>query len=84
MTEAEITSRLTELMREAFGDDRVAAVRSLRPLDIDAWDSVNHLKLMIETETAFDVSFAAAEIGRLKNVGELLDLIRSKLSRKAA
>ncbi len=43
MTEAEITSRLTELMRGAFGDDRVAAIRSLRPLDIDAWDSVNHL-----------------------------------------
>ena len=84
MTEAEIISRLTELMRKAFDDDSVAAVRRLRPLDIDAWDSVNHLKLMIETERAFDVSFAAAEIGRLKNVGELIDLIRSKLLRKAA
>jgi acyl carrier protein len=84
MTEAEIAFRLTQLMREAFGDDSVTAVRSLSPLDTDAWDSVNHLKLMIETEAAFDVSFAAVEIGRLKNVGELIDLIRSKLSRKAA
>jgi acyl carrier protein len=84
MTEAEIVTRLTELMQATFGDDSVSAARHLRPQDVDAWDSVNHLKLMIEAESAFGVSFAAAEIGRLKSVGDLIDLIRARLPRQAA
>ncbi len=84
MTEAEVVSRLTEVMRDTFGDETVVADRNLRPRDIDAWDSVNHLKLMIETETAFGVCFSALEIGRLKNVGELIDLVRGKLPSQAA
>ncbi len=84
MTEPEILSRLTEVMRETFGDDTVTVSRNLRPGDVDAWDSLNHLKLMIATETAFQVSFTSVEIGRLKNVGELIDLIRGKTRAQAA
>jgi acyl carrier protein len=47
--------------------------------DIEDWDSVNHVKLMIALEAEFKIRFESNEITAPSNVGELLDLIESKL-----
>jgi acyl carrier protein len=47
--------------------------------DVDGWDSLSHIRLVLSVEKAFNVKFSAAEVGKLKNVGELVGLIRSKL-----
>ena len=83
MSEADILSRLTSLMQAIFEDETLVARRELRPQDVDAWDSVNHLKLIIESESAFGVRFASGEIGRIMNVGDLVDLIRGRLPRQS-
>jgi acyl carrier protein len=46
--------------------------------DVNGWDSLNHIRLMLAVSNAFGVKFTALEIGALKNVGELADLIIRK------
>lgn len=48
--------------------------------DVDDWDSINHVRLLIELERELGFRFSADEAGGLKNVGELIDLIQAKLS----
>ena len=48
--------------------------------DVDDWDSINHVRLLIELERQLGFRFRADEAGGLKNVGELIDLIQAKLS----
>jgi acyl carrier protein len=46
--------------------------------DIDEWDSLSHIRLVVSIERSFHLKFSAAEIGELKNVGEFVDLIEMK------
>jgi acyl carrier protein len=47
--------------------------------DVDGWDSLAHIRLLLTVERKFHIKFNAAETGQLKNVGELTNLIQSKL-----
>jgi acyl carrier protein len=47
--------------------------------DVSDWDSLSHIRLVLAVSKAFNVKFTAAEVSRLKNVGELADLIRGKI-----
>ena len=46
--------------------------------EVDEWDSLNHVRLMLTVERTFGIKFSAAEIGKLKNVGDLVELISAK------
>ena len=48
--------------------------------DVDDWDSINHVRLLIALERELGFRFRADEAGGLKNVGELIDVIETKLS----
>lgn len=52
--------------------------------DVDAWDSLSHVNLIIAIEIAFDIEFKQSEILNFANVGELKQSIIKKLERKAA
>ena len=43
--------------------------------DVDGWDSLSHVQLMVAVERAFNIRFATAELTGLANVGELADVI---------
>jgi acyl carrier protein len=76
---AEIYAKLTAIFREVFDDDNLELTPKLTAADVDEWDSLNHIRLVVSVERAFGVSFSAAQVGRLKNVGEFVDLIVAKL-----
>ena len=46
--------------------------------DVDGWDSLNHVRIMISIEKAFRIRFSGAESKRLANVGDLVNLIKVK------
>lgn len=78
MDEAEIYTRLGEIFADVFDEDSIAITPELSAKDVDGWDSLTHIRLMLTVEKAFKVKFATSEIGKLENVGDLVALIRSR------
>jgi acyl carrier protein len=78
MTEAEIYSELTDVMREVFDDDSLEIGPMTTAENVDGWDSQAHITLIVATEVRFGVRFRTAEVEGLKNVGELVRLIAAK------
>lgn len=76
MTETEIYVTLTRVFRDVFDDDELTITPELTADDVADWDSMSHVRLMLNAERAFKTRFAAAEIAGLKNVGELVALIQ--------
>lgn len=83
MTDAEILQGVTDIFRDVFGDDDLVLTPDMTADDIDDWDSFNHINIVVATEVRFGIKFQTAEVEPLRNVGELLSLIRRKLSVKA-
>jgi acyl carrier protein len=75
----EIYIKLTPLFHDVFEDDEIALSPSLTARDVQGWDSLAHIRLMLTVERKFKINFSAAEIANLKNVGELVGLIASKV-----
>ncbi|HEY9569074.1 MAG TPA: acyl carrier protein [Thalassobaculum sp.] len=81
MTERDqLLARLTAVFRDVFDDEELAVFADMSAKDVDEWDSLTHITLVLAVEKAFGVKLNAAEVGRLENVGQMVDL----LARKAA
>ena len=70
-----ILGTLTELFRDVFDDDAIVLGAATTAADIPAWDSLNHISLLIAAEMRFGIKFKTAEMEDLKNVGELVAMI---------
>ena len=79
MEEGQIYQRLNAIFVDVFDDDELVLKPESTADDVDGWDSLSHIRLIISVEKAFKIKFSASEVGKLKNVGELAGLIRSKL-----
>jgi acyl carrier protein len=75
MTEPEILAELTAIFRTVFEDPSLAVTPATTAEEVDGWDSVNHVVLVVAIERRFGVKFKTAEIEMLKNVGDLIRLI---------
>jgi len=78
METGEIYKKLNTVFEDVFDDDSIVVRPELSADDVDGWDSLTHIRLILTVEKAFKVKFSASEIGKLKNVGGLAELIRSK------
>jgi acyl carrier protein len=74
---------LTQVFHDVFDDDSIVLRPDLTASDVDGWDSLAHVRLLLTVERKFGIKFNAVEAGKLKNVGELIELIESKLSAPA-
>jgi acyl carrier protein len=72
---------LTPIFRQVFDDDGIVLTRETTADDIDAWDSLSHMNLVVAVEMIFKVRFALGELQTLKNVGHLVDMIDKKLKK---
>lgn len=78
MNEPEIYARLTEILHDVFDDDSIEATPTLSAKDVDGWDSLTHIRLILTIEKAFKIKFTTSEIGKLENLGELVTLIKER------
>jgi acyl carrier protein len=80
VTSGEINSNLTTIFRNVFDDTELILERGMTADDVSDWDSLSHVRLMLTVEKVFGVRFTASQVGSLKNVGELIDLLQTKLA----
>jgi len=79
----DIRAELQEIFRQVFDDPTIVLKDDMTATDIEGWDSVTHIDLLIAVERALGIKFATAEMSRLKepdqNIGSFIRLIESKL-----
>ena len=78
MSREEVKDRLEKVFREVFDDETILITDETSAEDIEAWDSLTHVELIVAVEEEFQMKLSAREIVRLKNVGEFINLIHSK------
>jgi acyl carrier protein len=78
MSEQFIYDELTDLFRDLFADDAILLTPTTTAKEIDGWDSLTNLSLMAAVEMRFGIKFLSSEIEDLRNVGGLVELIKSK------
>ena len=71
---------LEPIFHSVFDDDQLVLTSNTSASDIDTWDSLNHVRLMLAVSKSFKTRFTASEISRLQNVGELVELVDRKRS----
>lgn len=79
MDEQQIYARLAEVFRDVFDDDSIKMAPELSAKDVDGWDSLTHIRLILTVEKAFKVRFTTIEVGKLQTVGDLVKLIKSRV-----
>jgi len=77
-----IQEELNALFCKVFDDNEIKITRETYSDDIDEWDSLSHINLVVAIEKYFKIKFNNAEILRWKNVGNMLDSINEKLNQK--
>jgi acyl carrier protein len=70
--------RLNQVFCAVFDDDELQITRQTTAKDVEGWDSLMHVTLVVNVEKAFKVKFTSSEVASLQNVGELLDLINAR------
>lgn len=78
----DLLEQLTPIFREVFDDDSIVVNRQTTADDIDAWDSLSHMNLVMAVENRFKIRFALGELPALRNVGDLVDMVERKLAKK--
>ena len=75
---AETLGRVNDLFRELFDDDDIVVSETTTAKEVEGWDSLAHISVILAVEREFRIKLAAAEVGSLKNVGQMIDLIMAR------
>jgi acyl carrier protein len=76
---ADVLERLNGVFCEVFEDDGLAVSPATSPKDIEGWDSLHHVSLVVAVENEFGITLRSSEVGSFKTVGELAALIERHL-----
>ena len=79
MTREEVFARLNEGFRDVFDDEEITVSDATTADDIEEWDSLEHINLLAAVEQEFGMKFNMGQVVSMKNVGEMADIILSKV-----
>ncbi len=79
MTRQEVFTRLDEVFQDVFDNEEIHVSDETTAEDIEDWDSLDHISLIVAVENAFGIKFGMGQVTRMKNVGEMADIILEKL-----
>ncbi len=75
----EILNQVQDIFRDILDEESIVLTGETTADDVDDWDSLTHIQLIVEIEKHFIIKFNAKEILSWKNVEEMIDCIRTKL-----
>ena len=70
---------VVEVFRENFEDDTLNITAETTASDVQGWDSIAHVKLLIALEDRFRIRFTTGEAARMENVGHMVEYIEKRL-----
>ena len=78
MTREYVYEQMNRIFRNVFDDESIELHDETNAEDIEDWDSLEQINLIVAIENEFEMMFDMAEIADLANVGEMVDLILKK------
>lgn len=79
MTREEVYSKLNEVFQDVFDDEDITVNDKTTADDIEDWDSLEHINLVVAVEKKFNIKFNMGEVNKFKNVGEMVDIIMTRI-----
>ena len=78
ITTQSIIEKLTPIFRNVFDDEELTIEAGTTASDVEGWDSLTHIRLIVTIEKAFGIRFSASEVADLENVGGMAAMISKK------
>ena len=79
MSREEVFETLNVIFRNNFDDDGITLTDETSSSDIEDWDSLEQINLVVSIQDEFNVKFNIEEVNAMKNVGEMVDFILKKI-----
>ena len=79
MERSEIVEKIQKIFRMVLKQNSLVLTDELTAADVDGWDSLTHIVLITEIETAFSIKFKLKDLNKMKNVGICIDIVKTKL-----
>ena len=74
---------MQEIFRDLFDDEELVVTRKTTANDVEGWDSLMHVEIIVATERHFKVAFAVAEISAMnedgRNLGDFIEMVQGKI-----
>lgn len=78
MNKDQIIREVQEIFRDVLDNEEIVLASETTADDIEEWDSLTHIQLIVAIEKHFQIRFTSREILSWQNVGEMIDCIASK------
>lgn len=79
MEKSEVLSQVQDIFRDVLDEEEIVLTETTTANDVEEWDSLTHIQLIVAIEKHFKIKFLSKEILSWKNVGEMVDCIASKI-----
>ena len=79
MENIDIYNKLLPIFRSTFNNESLELSKDLTANDVENWDSLTHMLLVTEIEDFFSIKFKLKELNKMRNVGDMVDIINSKI-----
>lgn len=78
MNKNEILQQVASILRDILNNPTLVVDENTSATDVDRWDSLAHVNILMTVERTFGVRFSLGEIKQLRNVGEMVRLVEEK------
>lgn len=79
MTKEQVYNQLNTVFQDVFDDESIVVNPETTADDIEDWDSLEHINLVIAVEKSFGIKFTVGEVTGMKNVGAMVDIIMDRI-----
>lgn len=73
-----LDAQLCEIVQDVLGDDELELHEQTTADDVEGWDSLAHINIMVAVEGAYGVTFTSDQLSSFRNLGELQDFLRTR------
>lgn len=78
---SDVLQDLQQVFRSVFNDDHITLTESTTAADIDGWDSLQQIKVILACEKKFKIKLRARDVNGLDNVGSMVDHLMSTIAK---
>lgn len=73
-----ILKEVNEIFWDVFDDEDIVISEKSSANDIEDWDSLEHINLIVAIEEKFSMKFTMGEVTGMNHVGDMIDILENR------